>query len=111
MIWYQRSVDVMVGLPSDVILAAVFNILLANEVGMRPGRITMFLADTHVYENHLDPTRQYLDNAMRCMHDNSIAPGVPYILDKGTSIDTFMPDDIQVLGYVPFDHIKFELNV
>lgn len=60
MIWYQRSADTMVGIPSDVVLAAAWNIALANDVGYRPGNITMLFGDTHIYEPHWDMAKSYL---------------------------------------------------
>lgn len=63
MIIYMRSVDVMIGLPSDLILAAAWNIVMAEEVGVRAGRVIFHMGDTHIYTNHMEATREYLRSA------------------------------------------------
>lgn len=61
MLWHQRSCDTMIGLPSDVILAAAWLIIIANECGYKAGTIKMTLGDTHIYNEHIDVAKEYLD--------------------------------------------------
>ena len=100
MIWYQRSVDTMIGLPSDVILAATWNILMADQLGLLPGKLVFMLGDTHIYKSHTEGVRDYLD-VVPMTHDN--CPG--YLLE-GT-IDKF---NVSLIGYEPFNPIGFELH-
>jgi len=102
MIWYQRSVDTMVGLPSDVILAAAWNILMADAVGLQPGKLTFMLGDTHIYKSH-DVT-DYLDTVSLTNND---CPGYIHMGD----INTFNSTSIGILGYRPFPAINFEVHV
>lgn len=53
MIWYQRSVDVPLGLPFDIGHYAMLLWLLAHECGKTPGTLTGHLADTHIYINQI----------------------------------------------------------
>jgi thymidylate synthase len=53
MLWYQRSADLMVGVPADVILAQLFNMCMAAETGLSPGKIKFMFVDCHIYMNHL----------------------------------------------------------
>ena len=60
-IWRQRSCDVAVGLPYDILLYALLLTLVAKEVGMQPRYLVGHLGDTHVYgvnEARLDVVRQ-----------------------------------------------------
>lgn len=104
MIWYQRSVDTMIGLPSDIILAAMWNILLANECGYKPGRVILMLADTHIYTNHLEGVNNY-------MNSNITADKPKYHVDSIASVFNFHPDMLHLGDYKPNNGIKFELNV
>jgi thymidylate synthase len=107
--WYQRSTDVMVGLPSDAILAAVFNILVAGEVGLKPGTITMFLGDTHIYSNHATQTAIYADN-VRFLRDKHIE-WPRYDIAQMSSLFTFNPADL-VVYYSDYEQpISFPVNV
>ena len=100
MIWIQRSVDLMIGLPSDIMLAALLNILVANETGYKPGTITMQLGDCHIYEEHMPHVSTYLDAY------NHAPP--TYKLKDG--LFNFSPDSLELIDYEHGDPIKFELK-
>lgn len=102
MIWYQRSVDVMVGLPSDVILAAAWNIIIAEELGLQPGKLTFMLGDTHIYTNHLPKVVEYLGGAL---HTSSASVGY---FNEGT-LATFNKNSISLIDYTHLAPIKFEV--
>jgi thymidylate synthase len=59
MIWTQRSADIMIGVPSDMILAAVYTYVVAQETGLKPRFVTMNFGDAHIYEEHLDNAQVY----------------------------------------------------
>jgi len=102
MIWYQRSVDTMVGLPSDVILAAAWNILMAEELGLLPGKLVFMLGDTHIYNSHVKQAHEYLDAA-------KLAGGPVSYLNEGTLAD-FNKDSISLIDYNPLNPINFEVH-
>lgn len=107
MVWYQRSVDTMVGLPSDVILAAAWNILLANEVGLKPGRLIFNLGDTHIYEEHFDLVNKYKQNRHKATRE---MPTYLLAMSKGVPIERFTPDLLNIMDYSPGPTIKFEVK-
>ena len=51
--WTQRSVDTMVGLPSDVYLAYLFMKHVARECGLAIGSCMFSLSNVHIYEEHV----------------------------------------------------------
>lgn len=104
MIWYQRSVDVMVGLPSDVILAAAWNILMADQVGLQPGRLIFMLGDTHIYHSHMPFITDYLDGVIYLNHE------APTYFYEGTIYD-FNKNSIKLINYDPMGPIGFRLHV
>ena len=108
MIWTQRSADLMIGVPSDVILAALWLIMLANEFGLKPGVITMNFGSTHIYEEHIDGARHYLD----VLKDGVDWTPPKYKLNckPGKDFLTFEPDDIDLGLYISNAPIKFELK-
>jgi thymidylate synthase len=60
LLWNQRSVDVALGLPFNIASYALLLHLLAKETGLGEGRLVGFLADTHIYVNHLGGLREQL---------------------------------------------------
>ena len=57
MIWTQRSADVMVGIPADMILAWLWVQCLCRELGFEPG-IVMNFGDTHIYNEHIEGAKK-----------------------------------------------------
>lgn len=104
MIWHQRSADTMIGLPSDAVFAAAWNIAIANETGLKPGRVVMTLGDTHIYEEHEQPAREYLQA------ETNLPPKFKLLSELGKRTIDFVPDDIEIIGYNPQTQIKFELK-
>ncbi len=52
--WVQRSVDTMVGLPSDVYLAYLFMEHVAKETSLDMGSCMFSLSNVHIYDAHTD---------------------------------------------------------
>lgn len=112
MIWYQRSVDVMIGLPSDIILAAIFNICMAKETGYAPGTITFMMGDCHIYDEHLVAADQYLKQAAKTdeqmphyIFNHVIDP----LLNKNPSC-RFSKHDLEIFDYEPEPPIKMQVK-
>lgn len=105
MIWTQRSADVMVGIPSDMILAYLWVQCLSKELGFKPGEVTMNFGDTHIYEEHIARAKQYLE-----VLEPRLIP-IATLNDKFTCIESFYPDQLDIIQYDPHPSIKFELKV
>lgn len=105
MIWNQRSVDVMVGLPSDIVFAAAWLIAIASWAGLEPGRINMFFGDTHIYENHFAQAEEYLATDL----EHVIYPRYEYMA-PGKDFLEFEPSDIIIQPYKGVTKLELELN-
>lgn len=115
MIWTQRSADLMIGVPSDIILAAVFNLLVAQTVDLEPGRLVMNFGDTHIYESHLRtectngtyayPVDEYL---LQYSAMPSAVPG--WTLAPEATVFNFTPDMFDIVDYFAHDPIIFRLE-
>lgn len=102
MIWNQRSVDTMVGLPSDIILAYLWVKSLASMTKLSPGVITMNLGDCHIYEEHLRNASYYTE---------VITPRlIPLATFDCNNIEEFTKDCVDVYQYDPHEPIKFLLK-
>ncbi len=60
LLWNQRSVDVALGLPFNIASYGLLLHLLAKEGGFEEGRLVGFLADTHIYKNHIEGMKEQL---------------------------------------------------
>ena len=58
LMWNQRSVDTLLGLPFNVASYGLLLLILAKEVNMVPDELIGNLADTHLYLNHLTQAKE-----------------------------------------------------
>ena len=107
MMWYQRSVDTMIGLPSDIVFAAAWLIAIANEFGYTPGEIKMSLGDCHIYAEHYEAANKYVDIVQTSPFDRK--PTYMYTESIGKDFCMFEPKDI-VLSVYP-SHPKLDLEL
>ena len=105
LLWNQRSVDTMLGLPFNIASYALLLHLLAKEANLKEGRLIGFLADTHIYVNHIEGAKEQL------ARDPKLYP-LPQIKTDGfTSIFDWTADDTQLLNYQSHPKINFEIAV
>lgn len=103
--WSQRSVDVALGLPFNIASYATLLHLLAKETGFKEGVLTGFLADTHIYKNHINNLKEQLTR-----DPNKYK--LPQIrTDNFTSIFDWQYTDSEIVGYESYPSIKFDIAV
>lgn len=103
--WSQRSVDVALGLPFNIASYATLLHLLAKETGFKEGVLTGFLADTHIYKNHINNLKEQLTR-----DPNKYK--LPQIkTEKFTSIFDWQYTDSEIIGYESYPTIKFDIAV
>lgn len=61
LMWHQRSCDVPLGLPFNILSYTFLTHLIAKEIGAKPGRLMVSLGDTHIYVNQVEGMKQYLE--------------------------------------------------
>lgn len=103
LLWNQRSIDVALGLPFNIASYALLLHLLAKETGLKEGKLVGFLADTHIYTNHVEGLKEQLKRTPKSL---------PKITTKNfTSIFDWEYTDSEVEDYDPEPRIKFEVAV
>lgn len=107
--WFQRSCDVMLGLPYDIASHAIILMLLAKYSGFKPGILHGTLADCHIYENHVIGAKEQLLRGPRPLSQCNII-GEPFDLTK-QDIVQWTYNDIQLVNYNPHPKIEFEVAV
>jgi thymidylate synthase len=103
LMWNQRSIDTILGLPFNIASYGLLLHLLAKESGLKEGRLVGFLGDTHVYVNHLDGVKEQLSRK-------------PFMLpaiktSNFTSIFDWKYTDTVIENYQHHPRIKFEIAV
>lgn len=89
--WMQRSVDTFLGLPYNLASYSILLMLLCEESGYVPGIVSGFLADIHIYENHINQVDEQLSR------DRKKLPNLNILNFK--SIFEWKYTDLELVGY------------
>lgn len=123
MTMYQRSCDLFLGVPFNITFYALLLHLVAGVTGLRADNSTMFLADAHIYENHLEQVNIQLNREPFCLPvlDLAEASFAAIVDSDGNSIDKvtqamlqlgrLIPDDINLAFYNYHPAIKAPMAV
>ncbi|MDD4527340.1 MAG: thymidylate synthase [Candidatus Margulisbacteria bacterium] len=103
LLWNQRSVDIALGLPFNIASYALLLHLLAKEVGLEEGKLVGFLADTHIYCNHIEGLKEQLSRAVKTLPK--------LVTNKFTTIYDWEYTDSIVENYEHHPRIAFEIAV
>jgi len=60
LMWNQRSVDTLLGLPFNIASYGLLLMMIADEVNMVPDQLIGNLGDTHIYNNHVDQVKEQI---------------------------------------------------
>lgn len=101
---YQRSCDVLLGLPFNLTGAVALQAMLAQQAGLRLGEFVWMGGDVHLYLNHLDAAREQLSRCPRPLPRLHLAR-------RPDSIDCYRIDDFVLDGYDPHPPIKADVAV
>jgi thymidylate synthase len=105
LLWNQRSVDTMLGLPFNIASYALLLHLLAKEAGLQEGRLVGFLADVHLFVNHVEGAKEQLSR------DPHTYPLPKLETEPFTSIFDWKAEDTKVIGYESYPRIPFEIAI
>ena len=97
----MRSVDLALGLPTDVVLYAGFLVALAYETYRAPGSLIFQFGDAHIYTDHVKSVVRQLERTPEAL------PG--YVYDDTSTLGNFSNSSIVLNGYNPQGPIKYAL--
>ncbi len=101
---YQRSADIVLGVPFSVAAFALLTHMVAQVCELAPGDFIWTGGDCHLYLNHLEQAREQLGREPRALPRLRINPEV-------RDIFAFRFEDFALEGYDPHPHIKAPVAV
>ena len=105
LMWNQRSVDVMLGLPFNIASYALLLHLLAKETGYEEGKLIGFLGDVHIYKNHVEGAKEQLSR------DPNTYSLCTIETPEFTSIFDWEWNHTKKVGYESHPRISFDIAV
>lgn len=101
--WFQRSCDLMLGIPFNLSSYALLLHLLAKEAGLKEGVVTGMLSDVHIYEDHVAGAKEQLKRSPMAL---------PKIETKGfTTIFEWEHSQTTICDYNSHPKIQFPIAV
>lgn len=101
---YQRSADLMLGVPFNIASYSLLLMMLAQVTGYEAYEFVHTFGDVHIYSNHIEGAKTQLARPPRPLPRMSLNPAVKELFD-------FRFEDFTLEGYEPHPHIKLEIAV
>ena len=101
---YQRSADLMLGVPFNIASYALFLMMMAQVTGFKAHEFIHTFGDVHIYSNHIEGARVQLERIPKELPVMEVNPEVKDIF-------SFQFEDFQLKDYNPDPHIKFQIAV
>jgi thymidylate synthase len=113
LMWMQRSADVFLGLPYDIAMYGLLLELLAKGSELKPGKLIGQLGDCHLYNNHLDQAKIYLDRPKRALPKLHLEESIRISKKMDAYESLIIPEknQIKLTNYNPYEAIKAPLSV
>lgn len=94
---YQRSADMLLGLPHNLIQSWALLLWIARQSGLKVGTMRWLIGDAHVYQDssHLQTVFELL------RADIKVQPGGPELIYHGGIGDEFKAEDFEMIGEIP----------
>ncbi len=103
LLWSQRSVDLMLGLPFNIASYALLLKLLSRETNFKEGKIVGQLGNVHIYENHKKGAEEQIIREPKQLPQLDI--------ENFTSIFDWKAENIKLENYEHYPSIKFPIAV
>lgn len=101
---YQRSADVFLGVPFNIASYALLTMMIAQVCDLGLGDFVHTLGDAHLYENHLEQTKEQLSRDFRPLPQMEINPAVKDLFH-------FKYEDFNLINYNPHPAIRAQVAV
>jgi len=101
---YQRSCDMFLGVPFNIVSYSLLLRMIAQVTGLEVGEFVHVLGDAHIYHNHFNQVKTQLEREPLPLPKLWLNPDVQ-------DIDDFTMDDIKLVDYKHHEAIKAKMAV
>lgn len=101
---YQRSADLLIGIPFNVASYALLTQMIAKVCGLRVGDFIHSFGDVHIYSNHFEQVELQLSRELRELPTMEIVRDV-------ANLEDFRVEDFRLSGYRPHPRIRASVAV
>jgi thymidylate synthase len=101
---YQRSADLMLGVPFNIASYALLLMMVAQVTGFKPYEFIHTFGDVHIYSNHVAGATEQLSRQPRALPQMRLNPAIKDLF-------AFKYEDFTLENYQPLEQIKFDIAV
>ncbi len=101
---YQRSADLMLGVPFNIASYSLLLMMVAQVTGLKPHEFVHTFGDVHIYSNHVEGARLQLQREPKPLPTMRLNPEV-------TDLFAFKYEDFTLEGYEAHERIQFAIAV
>lgn len=101
---YQRSADLMLGVPFNIASYSLLLMMVAQVTGLKAHEFVHTFGDVHIYSNHVEGARLQLEREPRPLPTMRLNPEV-------RDLFAFKYEDFSLEGYEPHERIQFAIAV
>jgi thymidylate synthase len=101
---YQRSCDIFLGVPFNIVSYSLLTMMIAQVTGLEPGDFVHTLGDAHIYLNHIEQVKLQLTREPFKLPEMKINPEIK-------DIYKFDYTDFKLQNYQAHPHIKGKISV
>lgn len=99
----QRSGDMAIGVPFDILEYSILLSMIAQISGMMPGKLTHVITNAHIYYDHIEGVRKQIE---RLPLENKASLKLNSNI---TNFYDFTCNDIKIENYKSYDAIKYDI--
>ena len=100
---YQRSGDVGLGVPFNIMSYSVLAHLIAHHCNLQPYEFIYYLGNAHVYEDHIEPLKEQIKR------EPYNFPSIN-IKNKYDNIEDYKLEDFEICNYKSHNKIKMNMS-
>jgi len=105
---YQRSVDVALGLPFNMVQSSWLLLLMADLTNLKPGKVFHKMVNVHIYEKHIEAIKEQIKREPKESPKLIINPA---LINLERVLEYMIVElDNDVVGYNPHPAIKYEFT-
>lgn len=100
----QRSADCLLGIPTNMMFAGLFLMLVCKYTGLKIGSVANTSVNAHIYNNHIKATEKMLDNWYNNVsfpHESKTRVSINKDINTFDDLLATQWEDIEVSGYNP----------
>ena len=101
---YQRSADLMLGVPFNIASYSLLLMMVAQVTGLKAHEFVHTFGDVHIYSNHVEGAKLQLEREPRPLPTMKLNPNVKDLF-------AFQYEDFTLEGYEPHEKIQFAIAV